>query len=135
MTEDFLFEIHNPISLIFNSPYLVFLMIKTYLIQKFPSMPNNRLIRYLWPHQSSNRNLKIYNMYVKGFLVRVWQANDSHIIIREGGGCGRFWNLPILEICSLYNWLSRILFCMVRDKCMLLIIPKRNFYLIFKIAT
>ena len=54
----------------------------------------------------------------------------------EGGGCGRFWNLPvpILEISSHHKRLSRISFCMVRDKCMLLIIPKRNFCLIFKIA-
>ncbi len=47
---------------------------------------------------------------------------------------GSFWNLLILEICSLHKRLSRIPFCMVRDKCMLLIIPKRNFCLIFKIA-
>ena len=55
-------------------------------------------------------------------------------LYKGGGGCGRFWNLPILVICSLHKRLSRISFCMVRDKCMLLILLKRNFCLIFKIA-
>ncbi len=58
----------------------------------------------------------------------------SNVLTRECSGCGRFWNLHIIEICSLYKRLPRISFCMVRDKCMLLIIPKRNFCLNFKIA-
>ena len=55
-------------------------------------------------------------------------------VAKGGDGCGRFWNLPILLICSLHKRLSRISFCMVRDKCMLLILLKRNFCLIFKIT-
>ena len=55
--------------------------------------------------------------------------NLSFKIYKGGGGCGRFWNMPILEICSLHKRLSRIFFCMVRDN-----IPKRNFCFIFKIA-
>ena len=56
------------------------------------------------------------------------------LVFKGGGGCGRFWNLHILEICSLYKRHSRISFCMVRDKCMLLILLNRNVCLIFKIA-
>ncbi len=49
------------------------------------------------------------------------------IVSKGGGGCGRFWNLPILVICSLYKSLWRISFCMVSDKCMLLILLQRIF--------
>ncbi len=34
---------------------------------------------------------------------------------KEGGGCGRFWYLSLLEISSLYKSFSGISFCTVRD--------------------
>ena len=77
------------------------------------------------------RNVKKEKMHYKIFTKL---SNTFKAYFKGGGGCGRFWNLSILEICSLHKRLSRISFCMVRDKCILLIIPKRIFCLIFKIA-
>jgi len=81
-------------------------------------------------------DLRFYHNYIPLSHIKkvIDKDKEIEINIKGGGGCGRFWNMPILEIWSLHKRLSRISFCMVTNKCMLLIIPKRNFYFIFKIA-